>query len=177
MDFINPCVCENYKCSCCAGIRVIGFGFDRRACADLTFDPKDSKLDFRFLLNNNTVFSNRFSTHNRQVCVPVIPITLAGPFDLCVRLYDMRVVEQRLHACLSMMARVSQYPIAVLQFNCMEMGPGGVGLVRPVGGNYNDSALVPPTTEKPQEDSDVFDNVTEANTSTEGYYLEFPSRS
>lgn len=59
------------------------------------------------------VHAVNFSARDRQLCLPVIPITIVGPVDWCVQLYDTNVVDQRLHTCLAMLVRIAQYPFLV----------------------------------------------------------------
>ncbi|XP_026320238.1 uncharacterized protein LOC113230496 [Hyposmocoma kahamanoa] len=166
--FASPCSCDGPQCKCCTGIRIHGFGFDREACAVLTYKAEESKLDLELRMNNNSLLHSRFSTQDRLLCLPVIPITIAGPVDWCVQLYNTNVVEQRLHTCLAMLVRIAQYPFLTLQFNCMDLGVGGISITRPgFGGPDNtvstemgsDNSSM--TTISSQLDSDVYDTVSQ----------------
>ncbi|CAH2239529.1 jg21533 [Pararge aegeria aegeria] len=165
----GPCKCDSMRCKCCTGIRVQALNLDRQTCGILTYDPQQSMIDFEVVMNNASVLRESFSSRNPPpFCVPVpVPYLPPGLVDMCVRLFDVNLVDQRLHVCMDMDTRIDKAPIVILHFDCMDMGAGGVSLTKP--GDGSDSNIVPPgtTTEPSQADSDVYDPVIEQETITD----------
>lgn len=51
-------------------------------------------------------------------CIPVpVPYLPPGLVDLCIRLFDITVVEQKLHVCMDMDTRIDKAPVLVSNFN------------------------------------------------------------
>lgn len=47
-------------------------------------------------------------------CIPVpVPYLPPGLVDLCIRLFDITVVEQKLHVCMDMDTRIDKAPVLV----------------------------------------------------------------
>ncbi|XP_060805204.1 uncharacterized protein LOC132902803 [Amyelois transitella] len=155
------CICEGLKCSCCTGIRIESFNFDRRTCAIFTYEPTDSVLDLEVKMNNDSVYRNSFSARNPPpFCVPIpVPYLPPGLVDMCVRLYDINIVQQMLHMCMDMDTRVDKAPVLVLHFDCMDMGFNGVSLSKP--SNQTNVLTEDGTTTPTQPGVDVYDPVTE----------------
>ncbi|XP_072945563.1 N-alpha-acetyltransferase 35, NatC auxiliary subunit-like [Epargyreus clarus] len=164
----GPCVCTGFQCKCCTGVRIQAFNFDRQTCVMLNYEPTDSLITMDVKMNNNSVFMDTFAARNPPpFCVPIpVPYLPPGLVDMCVRLFDISIVEQKLHVCMDMDTRVDKAPVLILHFDCMDMGTGGVGLSKPGGQtNISPDSSSGTTTEQVQLDSDVYDNVTE-NTET-----------
>lgn len=50
-------------------------------------------------------------------CVPVpVPYLPPGLVDFCVRLFDVSVVDQKIHVCMDMDTRVDKAPVLVILF-------------------------------------------------------------
>ncbi|XP_046961085.1 uncharacterized protein LOC124530814 [Vanessa cardui] len=169
----GPCECDGLQCKCCTGVRIQAFNFDRRTCATLTYEPMDSTLDLDVMMNNASVFRDSFSTRNPPpFCIPIpVPYLPPGLVDMCVRLFDISIVEQRLHVCMDMDTRIDKAPVVILHFDCMDMGARGVGLSKPGGSgtqpNTSEDSSNLTTQEPIQIDSDVYDVVTESVETTE----------
>ncbi|XP_023934016.2 uncharacterized protein LOC112043010 [Bicyclus anynana] len=171
----GPCKCVDMRCKCCTGIRVQALNLDRQTCGILTYEPQQSTIEFEVVMNNASVLRDSFSTRNPPpFCVPVpVPYLPPGLVDMCVRLFDVTVVDQKLHVCMDMDTRIDKAPIVILHFDCMDMGAGGVSLTKPSG---SDSNIILPgspdtTTESGQVDSDVYDPVTEQGTMPEKSFI------
>ncbi|KAG6447335.1 hypothetical protein O3G_MSEX004907 [Manduca sexta] len=162
------CNCEGFKCTCCTGVRIPAFNFDRKTCTILTYEPEESMLDMQVMMNNETVFKNSYSARNPPpFCVPIpVPYLPPGLVDMCIRLFDINIIGQRLHVCMDMDTRVDKAPVIVLHFDCMDMGLDGVGLSKP-GGSSNDAVGSTTTPEPTQVAYDIYDTVTESYTTTE----------
>ncbi|XP_045450656.1 uncharacterized protein LOC123659455 [Melitaea cinxia] len=165
----GPCECSGLQCNCCTGIRIQPFNFDKKTCAVLTYEPEDSIVDLEVQMNNASVFRDTFSTRNPPpFCVPIpVPYLPPGLVDMCVRLFDISFVEQKLHVCMDMDTRVDKAPVVILHFDCMDMGTSGVSLSKPGGTQpiLSEDSTSDTTSEPIQLDSDVYDPVTEiANT-------------
>lgn len=51
-------------------------------------------------------------------CVPIpIPYIPPGLVDMCVRLFDVSIIQQKLHVCMDMDTRIDMAPILVRTFN------------------------------------------------------------
>lgn len=160
------CKCEDLICSCCTGVRIESINFDRTTCVNLNFEPEESLINMEVTMNNNTLFKNTYSARNPPpFCVPiVVPYLPPGLVDMCVRLFDVALVMDKLHVCMDMDTRIDKAPVLVLHFDCMDMGLDGISLSKPggSGGSSNLSEDTITTTDKPiQLDSDVYDPVTE----------------
>ncbi|CAG9796740.1 unnamed protein product [Diatraea saccharalis] len=155
----GKCKCDGLQCACCTGIRINAFNFDRKTCALLTYEPTESTIDLEVKMNNDSVYRNTFSARNPPpFCVPIpVPYLPPGLVDLCIRLFDITVVQQKLHVCMDMDTRVDKAPVLILHFDCMDMGFNGISLSKP--GNQPQSEST--TAELIQQDSDIFDSVTE----------------
>ncbi|XP_045771084.1 uncharacterized protein LOC123871361 [Maniola jurtina] len=169
----GPCKCEGMRCKCCTGIRVQAFNLDRQTCGILTYDSQQSTIDFEVVMNNASVRKDSFSTRNPPpFCVPIpVPYLPPGLVDMCVRLFDITVVDQKLHVCMDMDTRIDMAPIVILHFDCMDMGAGGVSLTKPGGSDSN--GLLPGVTapEPGQVDSDVYDPVSQKEETTEKIFF------
>ncbi|CAK1544584.1 unnamed protein product [Leptosia nina] len=160
----GPCECEGLRCSCCTGIRIQTFNYDRRTCALITYEPEDSIFVMEVNMNNASVFQRTFSARNAPpFCLPIpVPYLPPGLMDMCIRLYDISIVDQKFHVCMDMDTRIDKAPVLILHWDCMDMGAGGVGLSKP-GGNNNtasmSSTLESTTSEPTQVDSDIYDPV------------------
>ncbi|CAH0724696.1 unnamed protein product, partial [Brenthis ino] len=159
----GPCECEGLQCRCCTGIRIQAFNFDRRTCTILTYEPVESTVDLEVSMNNASVFRDSFSTRNPPpLCIPVpVPYLPPGLMDMCVRLYDISIVDQKLHVCMDMDTRIDKAPVVILHFDCMDMGAGGVGLSKPGGAQPAVQTEPQTTTEQAQLNADVYDPVTD----------------
>ncbi|GBP13211.1 hypothetical protein EVAR_93163_1 [Eumeta japonica] len=137
----GPCNCEGIKCSCCTGVRIKRFNFTR--------EPANPP----------------------PLCIPLpVPYLPPGLVDMCMRVFDVSIVEQGLHACMDIDTRIDMAPVLILHFDCMNMGFDGVSLTKPGGGNLQSSSANTTTsasnnesTEVSQIDSDVYDIVTESD--------------
>ncbi|XP_041975753.1 uncharacterized protein LOC121730676 [Aricia agestis] len=160
----GPCECEETRCVCCTGIRIQTFNFDRRTCAILTYEPEDSTIDIEAKFNDVTVMKNTYSTRNPPpFCIPIpIPYLPPGLVDTCIRIFDISIVDEKLHACLDMDTRIDKAPIVILHFDCMDMGFSGISLSKP-GGSGSDTEAASET----QQNSDVFDDVIDNAVTTE----------
>ncbi|KAL4716585.1 hypothetical protein ACJJTC_010249 [Scirpophaga incertulas] len=127
------CNCETLKCTCCTGIRINAFNFDRKTCAILTYDPTPSTIDLLVKMNNDSIYQRTFSARNPPpFCVPVVvPYLPPGLVDFCIRLFDISIVNQMLHVCMDMDTRIDKAPVVILHFDCMDMGFSGVSLSKP----------------------------------------------
>ena len=56
-----PCSCSNLSCSCCAGINLSNFNFNRRLCSKMTYIPNDFAIDMEFTMNDQTIFNRKIS--------------------------------------------------------------------------------------------------------------------
>ncbi|XP_026758590.2 uncharacterized protein LOC113518038 [Galleria mellonella] len=164
----GKCNCDDFRCECCTGIRIESLSFDRRTCAVLTFEPTESTLDLEVKMNNDSVYRNTFSARNPPpFCVPIpVPYLPPGLMDMCIRLFDINIVEQKLHVCMDMDTRIDKAPILILHFDCMDMGLNGIGLSKPGSNGLNQSSNDTSGTEQSQLDSDVYDPVTEDTPTT-----------
>ncbi|XP_026319504.1 uncharacterized protein LOC113230000 [Hyposmocoma kahamanoa] len=154
----GACSCEENQCKCCTGIKIRTFGFEK-TCILLNYDPEPSTLNMEVMMNNASIYKNTFSARNPPpFCLPIpVPYVPPGLVDMCIRLFDINVMDQRLHICMDIDTRIDMTPVLVLHFDCMDMGFNGVGLSKPGG-------VMPASdsTEPSQLDSDVYDPVTEA---------------
>ncbi|XP_038208431.1 uncharacterized protein LOC119829793 [Zerene cesonia] len=160
----GPCQCKELKCTCCTGIRLQAFNYDRRTCTIIEYEPEDSMFTMEVQMSNVTVYQRMFSARNAPpFCIPIpVPYLPPGLVDMCIRLFDISVVDQKFHVCMDMDTRIDKAPVLILHWDCMDMGPGGIGLSKP--SNNNNIASVSTgeattTPEPPQIDSDVFDPV------------------
>ncbi|XP_049880950.1 uncharacterized protein LOC126377301 [Pectinophora gossypiella] len=156
----GPCQCEGLQCSCCTGIQV--YNFNRKSCANFTYNPEQLTIDMEVIMQNASVYKNTFSASNAPpFCIPIpVPYLPPGLVDMCIRLYNISIVDRKLHVCMDIDSRIDKSPVLVLHFDCMDMGAGGVSLSKP-GGSNPTPADVTATTEPQQLDSDVYDPVTE----------------
>ncbi|XP_028155764.1 uncharacterized protein LOC114349552 isoform X1 [Ostrinia furnacalis] len=161
------CNCEGLQCTCCTGIRIQAFKFDRRTCAVLTYEPTQSLIDLEVKMNNESVFRDTFSARNPPpFCVPIpVPYLPPGLMDMCVRLFDISVVDQKLNVCMDMDTRVDKAPVLILHFDCMNMGLNGVSLSKP--GSTQTHTSNQTAVEPSQLASDVYDTVIENIASSE----------
>ncbi|XP_011646910.1 uncharacterized protein LOC105433336 [Pogonomyrmex barbatus] len=121
------CQCEGFTCSCCIGVNITKYNFDRRVCNNFTYIPEDSALHTKLILNREIFSSNFISLKNpTPFCVPVIPF-----LSLCVRFYDIALNGANVHACLDFETLVGQWPILVLHFDCLSIGLGGISWTKP----------------------------------------------
>ncbi|XP_022117444.2 uncharacterized protein LOC110994862 isoform X2 [Pieris rapae] len=159
----GPCECEELKCSCCTGIRIQAFNYDRRTCAIIEYQPEDSIFSMEVRMNNASIFQRIYSARNAPpFCVPV-PVPYLPPtlVDMCIRLYDVSVIDQKFHVCMDMDTRIDKAPVLILHWDCMDVGTGGVALSKPGGsGSPSTTSVGISTTPEPtQVDSDVYDPV------------------
>ncbi|XP_075970702.1 uncharacterized protein LOC142973044 [Anticarsia gemmatalis] len=158
------CSCDTYKCKCCSGLRVPQKGFDRRTCAELTYEPEDALLALEVKMGNETLLTKTYGAFNPPpFCVP-IPITMPIPFlDMCIRLFDITVSQGKMHVCMDWDTRIDQAPVVILHFECMNMGLDGISLSKPGSGGSTQSSDADKisTTESSQVNGDVYDAVTE----------------
>ncbi|KAM3967638.1 uncharacterized protein ACR2FA_011191 [Aphomia sociella] len=166
----GKCICEDYRCECCTGIRIEKLKFDRKTCATLTFEPTESTLDLEVKMSNESVFRDTFSARNPPpFCIPIaVPYLPPGLVDMCVRLFDITIVQQMLHVCMNMDTRIDKAPVLILHFDCMNMGVNGIGLSKPGSGhmsNQTNQVTDNSGTDSAQLDGDTYDPVTE-NTPT-----------
>ncbi|XP_012551180.1 uncharacterized protein LOC114241394 [Bombyx mandarina] len=171
----GKCVCEELKCTCCTGVRIPAFNFDRRTCAILTYEPTETMIDLEVKMNNETVLRNSYSARNPPpFCVPIpVPYLPPGLVDMCVRLFDIKIVDQKLHVCMDMDTRIDKAPVVVLHFDCMDMGFNGVGLSKPSGSTNISPGLVEgasSSTESTQVAYDIFDPITDTQPTTEAMF-------
>ncbi|XP_050671098.1 uncharacterized protein LOC126969598 [Leptidea sinapis] len=159
----GPCECKQMQCTCCTGIRIQTLNYDRRTCTVLSYEPEDSIFNMDVKVNNATVFQNTYSARNPPpFCVPVpVPYLPPGLVDMCVRLFDVSVVDGKFHICMDMDTRVDKAPVLILHFDCMDMGAGGVGLSKPGGSNNQTDSTTTTAVEPTQVNSDVYDPVFE----------------
>ncbi|XP_059048023.1 uncharacterized protein LOC131843408 [Achroia grisella] len=157
----GKCKCDSYVCECCTGVRIESLNFDRRTCAVLTFEPLESTLDLEVRMNNDSVYRNTFSARNPPpFCIPIpVPYLPPGLVDMCVRLFDINIIQQMLHVCMDMDTRIDKAPVLILHFDCMDMGLNGIGLSKP--GNSGLNQVSNDTAGTEQLDSDIYDPVTE----------------
>ncbi|RVE54435.1 hypothetical protein evm_000920 [Chilo suppressalis] len=155
------CKCDGLQCRCCTGIRINTFNFDRKTCAHLTYEPTNSTIELEVRMNNDSVYRNLFSARNPPpFCLPIpVPYLPPGLVDMCIRLFDITIVQQKLHVCMDMDTRVDKAPVLILHFDCMDMGISGVNLSKPSTKPQSEAN----TAATDQQDSDVFDTVTENN--------------
>ncbi|XP_063548860.1 uncharacterized protein LOC134756018 [Cydia strobilella] len=174
----GPCSCKELRCTCCTGIRIQSLNFDRKTCAVLTFDPSDSMIEMDVQMNNATVYKTSFSAANAPpFCVPIpVPYLPPGLVDMCIRLFDITLIDQGVHVCMDMDTRIDKAPVLILHFDCMDMGlkgvmlskPGSATTIKPVASDGANS-----TAEPEQINSDVFDTVTESSPTTEAPIVNF----
>ncbi|CAK1601798.1 unnamed protein product [Parnassius mnemosyne] len=164
----GPCECEGMKCTCCTGIRIESFDFDRRTCVILKYEPGDATINLEVKMSNNSVYVQMFKAINPPpFCVPIpIPYLPPGLVDMCIRIFDVSIIQQKLHVCMDIDTRIGMAPVLILHFDCMDMGINGVSLSKP-GDSNNPSNTVTDmdtmdTLEPTQVNSDVYDPVTEA---------------
>ncbi|XP_001607529.1 uncharacterized protein LOC100123806 [Nasonia vitripennis] len=154
-----PCACVDSSCGCCAGLNISAIKFDRRYCANFTYDSSQLTIDMKVMMNENEIYKTSVSARNPPpVCVPLpyVPV-----LDFCLRLYDLSVPEGgNLQTCIDFETRLAQSPLLVMHFNCVRVGSQGISWVKPgdaeADANGTDSATplavvniqpVPTTTE------------------------------
>ncbi|XP_011559223.3 uncharacterized protein LOC105389751 isoform X1 [Plutella xylostella] len=169
----GPCQCEGLHCSCCTGIRIQTFNFDRKACTKLTYEPNESLVAMEVTLNDESVYRSSFSARNPPpFCIPVpVPYLPPGLVDMCIRFFDVSVVEQRLHVCMDWDTRIDKAPVLVLHFDCMDMGLSGVSLSKPGGSGGTNPGTASEPGEPTQVNADVYDPVTETIKATKSPFL------
>ncbi|XP_058799495.1 uncharacterized protein LOC131668983 [Phymastichus coffea] len=134
-----PCACVDMSCGCCAGLNISTIKFDRRYCANFTFDPANFEVDMMVMMNENEIFKTSLSARNPPpVCVPLpyVPV-----LDFCLRLYDLSLQDgNNLHTCIDFEARLTQSPLLVMHFNCIRVGPSGISWTKP-GNDSNTNGM------------------------------------
>ncbi|KAI5639773.1 hypothetical protein NE865_07850 [Phthorimaea operculella] len=155
----GPCECQNLQCMCCTGIHLLNW--NRKSCANITFNPEESTIGMEVIMQNSTVYKNKFSARNPPpFCIPIpVPYLPPGLVDMCIRLFNVTIVDQRLHVCMDIDSRLDKAPVLVLHFDCMDMGFSGINYPVKPGGSPSPADA---TMEPEQVDSDIFDPVTEA---------------
>lgn len=56
-----PCACVDLSCGCCAGLNISAIKFDRRYCANFTFDPSNFEVDMKVMMNDNEIYKTSVS--------------------------------------------------------------------------------------------------------------------
>ncbi|KAJ2947744.1 hypothetical protein O0L34_g9519 [Tuta absoluta] len=154
----GPCECQNLECMCCTGVHLLNW--KRKSCANITYNPEESTINMEVIMQNSTVYKNTFSARNPPpFCIPIpVPYLPPGLVDMCIRLFNVTIVDQRLHVCMDIDSRLDMAPVLVLHFDCMDMGFSGINYpVKPGGPPTPADATMEPE----QVDSDIFDPVTE----------------
>ncbi|CAG4979552.1 unnamed protein product [Parnassius apollo] len=133
------------------------------ACVILKFEPGDATINLEVKMSNNSVLLQMFSASNPPpFCVPIpIPYIPPGLVDMCIRLFDVSIIQQKLHVCMDIDTRIDMTPVLILHFDCMDMGIDGVSLSKPGGSNNPSNTDITDTLEPTQVNSDVYDPVTE----------------
>ncbi|KAJ8957973.1 hypothetical protein NQ318_001974 [Aromia moschata] len=162
----NGCTCQELTCGCCLGINLNQFNFSREGCMNFTYDPFDFSVGMDMYMNQDVIYSNSFSAHERRIrpplCLPIVIPYIPIQIDACARLYDIYTPGRNLHMCFDFEMRIQQATLLILHFDCMRMGSDGLALVKP-----GDMGGLPTTTES-QVDSDIYDEVTEIKTNLNG---------
>ncbi|RLU15646.1 hypothetical protein DMN91_011400 [Ooceraea biroi] len=123
------CNCEGPTCSCCAGVNITTFNFDRRACTNFTYFPEDFAVNVTFMVNDKVLLkTGLLSAKNPEpICMPFYL-----PFiSFCMRFFDIYTSGKNLHACMDLETRVVNWPILVLHFDCVKIGADGISWMKP----------------------------------------------
>ncbi|XP_063995815.1 uncharacterized protein LOC135173115 [Diachasmimorpha longicaudata] len=143
-----PCSCQGLLCGCCAGVNLETLNFTRQACMEFIVVPEEFAIDVRLMVDDEEMFKNRLSARNPPpVCVPLYALPVV---TFCVRLFDIRVVEASLSACMDFETKVSQWPVFILHFDCVRIGGNGLSWVRPNATFYSEPTVA---------DVDIYDDV------------------
>ncbi|XP_039305265.1 uncharacterized protein LOC105195304 [Solenopsis invicta] len=136
------CACNhNFTCSCCSSINITRINFERHACGNVIFYPQDLAFKLNLVINEREILAaGPISFRNPPVfCVPYPPFA-----NFCVRIFDISVDGNNLHACVDFEIRVlSTWPLLIVHFDCIKLGADGIAWMKPENGSNVPLAIQP----------------------------------